>query len=268
MCRANILPAAHGAERQAGPVQLRWRLRGRGWWRTLHGTILPRGTPFLPLLGTLAVVLTCNAAVRMLLAPQCGSACQEAKTAEACCEACMTWAAANSSCKSWFFRGNDKQCMLKGCTSYAECLGQVTPTEDYTSGLGPCLAPAWGWPIVIVLLVASTLYVGGGLVYNVRAKGMAPGPEALPHLDFWHEVRALVEDGASFTATRLKDASGRGAGGEYAALGEAHPPLPVQTGEGGGAIADSGPAAAAAAAAAAGSGGGSSASEDEDSLVE
>ena len=66
---------------------------------------------------------------------QCGSACQEAKTAEACCEACMVWAAANGTCKSWFFRGSDKQCMLKGCASFAECLGQVTSTEVRCHGV-------------------------------------------------------------------------------------------------------------------------------------
>ena len=52
---------------------------------------------------------------------QCGAACGKAKTAAACCEACITWHSANSSCRSWFFRGLDKLCVLKGCTTGAQC---------------------------------------------------------------------------------------------------------------------------------------------------
>lgn len=56
----------------------------------------------------------------------------------------------------------------------------------------------WGLAFIIALLVGSALYVGGGLVYNIKTQGMSPGPQAMPHRERWVELGGLVVDGALF----------------------------------------------------------------------
>ena len=44
---------------------------------------------------------------------------------------------------------------------------------------------AWGWPVVITLLVCFMCYFGGGIGYNVKTKGVPLGLSALPNTEFW-----------------------------------------------------------------------------------
>ena len=71
----------------------------------------------------------------------------------------------------------------------------------------------WGWGVLLSLLICTTLYVGGGAAYAIKAKGVAPGLEALPHREFWTEASGLVIDGARFTKARIDEARGGGGGG-------------------------------------------------------
>jgi hypothetical protein len=50
----------------------------------------------------------------------------------------------------------------------------------------------WGLAVIITLLVSAVLYLGGGLAFNVKSKGMAPGLGALPHRERWTELGGLV----------------------------------------------------------------------------
>jgi hypothetical protein len=71
----------------------------------------------------------------------------------------------------------------------------------------------WGWFLIGFLALGAAGYVGGGVAYNVKVKGAAPGPGALPHPGFWRELRALVEDGAKFAVAEAKRRAGGGGGG-------------------------------------------------------
>jgi hypothetical protein len=39
----------------------------------------------------------------------------------------------------------------------------------------------WGWPVTLALFIGSILYAGGGIIYNVKMKGLPPGPKSLPN---------------------------------------------------------------------------------------
>ena len=61
---------------------------------------------------------------------------------------------------------------------------------------------SWGWTLLLLLLVASIAYVGGGAGYNHKVKGLR-GAELFPNQQFWRELRGLVADGAAVTHSRI-----------------------------------------------------------------
>ena len=66
-------------------------------------------------------------------------------------------------------------------------------------------------------------YIGGGVTHAVKVQGRALGDgwALLPHLEFWQEVRGLVEDGVKFTRAEVeKRRSGQGQG-SYVAVPDA-----------------------------------------------
>jgi hypothetical protein len=65
-----------------------------------------------------------------------------------------------------------------------------------------------GLALIIALACVSAAYVGGALAYSQKVHGAA----ALPHPVFWHEVRALVEDGLTYTKARALGGGGGGGG--------------------------------------------------------
>lgn len=60
----------------------------------------------------------------------------------------------------------------------------------------------WGWTLLVVLLVASVAYIGGGAGYNYKVKGLR-GVELFPNQEQWRELRGLVADGAAITHSRV-----------------------------------------------------------------
>ena len=129
--------------------------------------------------------------------------CDAAKTEAACCEVCTKWnsgalpgESSGKHCDVWYWNG--AQCLLKeggGETKepYAPVAG-----DSMVSGPGCRTESAWGWTTVIVLAVAATLYVGGGVGWSVQTQGAAPGLSAHPHLALWRQGAGLVVDGAIF----------------------------------------------------------------------
>ena len=59
-------------------------------------------------------------------------------------------------------------------------------------------ATGWGVAFLVTIAVASTLYVGGGVGYGMKAAGAAPGLGAHPHLVLWQQLGGLVIDGLAF----------------------------------------------------------------------
>ena len=148
-------------------------------------------------------------------------------------------------CDAVSFHTGTKECYHKtnpgACAQVA--LGKMCPHSGWTGGLWqyhmlcPCatvIAPFppppasasgpevltlsgcgsdWGLGFILTFVIGGALYVVGGVGYAVKAKGAAPGLDALPHREFWEELSALVLDGVSYTKAR---ASGGGRGGALA----------------------------------------------------
>ena len=54
------------------------------------------------------------------------------------------------------------------------------------------------------------MYAAVGVGYNIKVNGMAPTAEALPHLAFWRDLRALIFDGMTFAKAASAGVSSRG----------------------------------------------------------
>lgn len=61
-----------------------------------------------------------------------------------------------------------------------------------------------GTMLTILFFVGAAAYVGGGMYYRVKKGGIPLGIEAVPNIDFWRELPALVKDGMQFTVTKAK----------------------------------------------------------------
>jgi len=59
-----------------------------------------------------------------------------------------------------------------------------------------------GWWFVFVVLAVAIVYFGGGIAYN-HIKHQKNGLEAIPHLEFWKDLPALVKDGCAFTWSKV-----------------------------------------------------------------
>ena len=80
----------------------------------------------------------------------------------------------------------------------------------------------WGWFFLLTVFICTTLYVGGGVTYSVKAQGTPPGLQALPHREFWKAAGGLVLDGARYAKARIDEARGGGGAG-YTGIAEAKP---------------------------------------------
>jgi hypothetical protein len=67
----------------------------------------------------------------------------------------------------------------------------------------------WGMLFLILFFLGTTMYVGGGIYYNMKTKG-AEGVQAMPHLDFWAQMPGLVKDGVTFTKAKYDERYGDG----------------------------------------------------------
>jgi len=59
---------------------------------------------------------------------------------------------------------------------------------------------SWGSLSLIFLLVGATLYLAGGVGYNVKV-GKKQGKDAIPQLRYWRQLPGLVKDGCAFSWT-------------------------------------------------------------------
>jgi hypothetical protein len=122
--------------------------------------------------------------------------------------------AAEGPCGAWQWRPGDTA-ELDGCWVSVEPSQQTLPfNEKATSGpwvgaqgnLGPNSSD-WGATFLVVVIVASVLYMGvfGTLQWK-------SGRGAVPHRRFWRGLLAMAQDGIQFTTARLRGQSGRLAG--------------------------------------------------------
>lgn len=65
---------------------------------------------------------------------------------------------------------------------------------------------SWGSISLILFFVAVVLYIGGGLVYNVKVAKMPLGMRALPQIEYWRELPGLVKDGCWFSWVQAQKA--------------------------------------------------------------
>ena len=72
-----------------------------------------------------------------------------------------------------------------------------------------CLPQTNGWAVVFTILGSAFLYVTGGLLYSVKVRQLPLGAEAVPHVEFWREVSALVQDGVSWSRAQIGGNNGR-----------------------------------------------------------
>lgn len=92
------------------------------------------------------------------------------------------------------------------------CTASALPPDDSitldcvlkSSATECCEPPAfgWGWTFLLLAVLSTALYAGGGIAYNVQTSGAAPGLEALPHKEQWQNIHALVQDGIAFSKRR------------------------------------------------------------------
>jgi hypothetical protein len=101
---------------------------------------------------------------------------------------------------------------LEPCATYAYGGVKDFGIEITAGGL------SGGWIFTIIVLCSAVVYVGGGYAYNNQQKGKS-GMDAVPHLEFWQDLPALVKDGTTFFIAKSKQCFGKvssmgGNGGE------------------------------------------------------
>ena len=102
------------------------------------------------------------------------------------------------------------------CGSGTEWIAPAWPQANINSAV--CLrfgTPASGATFLILLALAATVYVGGGLLL-ARQRGSSPqlGLRAHPHAHLWLELAALCREGAVFVSNSGRPPQRRGGGGE------------------------------------------------------
>jgi len=65
-----------------------------------------------------------------------------------------------------------------------------------------------GSTFVTWFILGVCVYLGVGVAHNV-SQGATPGPEALPHKEFWMHVATLAFEGFNFTRAKIEEMLGR-----------------------------------------------------------
>ena len=50
-----------------------------------------------------------------------------------------------------------------------------------------------GWIFIIIVVVAIPIYILVGMAYQWKLKGKACGVEAIPNIEFWKDLPALIK---------------------------------------------------------------------------
>jgi len=88
-----------------------------------------------------------------------------------------------------------------------------TPTNPTTSSSGM----SGGTVFLIIVFSVLPLYIGLGLVYGYKKKGVT-GMDAFPNVEFWRDLPALVRDGARYSWNMTRSGCKNGRAEQYDAL--------------------------------------------------
>jgi hypothetical protein len=99
---------------------------------------------------------------------------------------------------------NGEACLLKEGGGFEKTAYDPVAGDSYISGPGCHVASGWGWAVIIILGVVSSLYVGGGIGFGVKTQGASVGISAHPHLGQWKQAVGLVVDGVIFTRAHVE----------------------------------------------------------------
>eukprot|EP01043_Picozoa_sp_COSAG02_P002003 COSAG02_NODE_44_length_45948_cov_81.673493_22_plen_284_part_00 len=150
---------------------------------------------------------------------------------QACCQLCADYTGPEV-CKYAVFQPGapkDRNCFLKA--------GPADAVVGGVGNLGMELLPTssgWGSTVIVVLLLVSAGYLGGGIVLGMRTSGKT-GLAAHPHYHKWVDLQGLVIDGGSAVRSasgrgRAKRRSARDPEGGYQSIAEAEPLQPTPRG--------------------------------------
>ena len=81
----------------------------------------------------------------------------------------------------------------------------------------PC--SRWGSSLLLFVVVAGVLYLGGFGAYNYQVQGARTPAELAPHKEHWLQLGALVADGCAFAKLRVQG------GASVGQTAEGHEPL-------------------------------------------
>ena len=82
-----------------------------------------------------------------------------------------------------------------------KCGGDESPDAAVSAPRGPAL----GWQFIAFVFMVGGLYLGLGIAYKVRREGAKLNSlEAIPHVEMWKELPALVRDGVVFSIDTIK----------------------------------------------------------------
>lgn len=110
------------------------------------------------------------------------------------------------------------------CTAACGSTQEPVPCNDYFGAPGAPADPCpnipkwaavvvecpsnWGWWFILLCCLGAGGYVGGFVVHAHKVQGRPLDMSALPHLEFWSEVRSLIEDGVAFAKAKALSKTG------------------------------------------------------------
>lgn len=78
-------------------------------------------------------------------------------------------------------------------------------------------ADNWGDTFLMGFIGAAVVYLGGGVFYNHKQKGLR-GMDAIPNIEFWQSLPGLVSDGIAWTKEQIQNILSRGGYSSFSRL--------------------------------------------------